>query len=86
MPEYNLPIIQQIQNALVEVKPLIDVGGRNIPAETVKKVNEITTRLGQRNRHERLGSSMNPLVKFFPRKPSAGGADGPTASHFRLGG
>src|SRR5246500_4540609 len=46
MPEFNLPIIHQIQDALVEVKPLIDVG-RRIPPETVKKVNEITTRLGQ---------------------------------------
>src|SRR5216110_3820337 len=46
MPEFNLPIIHQIQDALVEVKPLIDVGDRRIPAEPVKKVNEITTRLG----------------------------------------
>jgi hypothetical protein len=29
------------------VKPLIDVGDRGIPPKTVKKVNEITTRLGQ---------------------------------------
>src|SRR5215469_5495878 len=47
MPEFDLPIIHQIQDALVEVKPLIDVGDRRIPPETVKKVNEITTRLGQ---------------------------------------
>ena len=46
MPEFNLPIIRQIQDALVEVKPLIDVGDRRIPAESVKKVHEITTRLG----------------------------------------
>ena len=46
MPEFNLPIIHQIQGALGEVKPLIDVGDRRIPAESVKKVNEITTRLG----------------------------------------
>jgi hypothetical protein len=46
MPEFNIPIIHQIQDALVEVKPLIDVGTRSIPAESVKKVNEITTRLG----------------------------------------
>jgi len=46
MPEFNLPIIHQIQDALVEVKPLIDVGKGHIPAESVKKVNEITTRLG----------------------------------------
>jgi hypothetical protein len=47
MPEFDLPIIRQIQDALVEVKPLIDVGDRSIPPETVKKVNEITTRLDQ---------------------------------------
>jgi len=46
MPEFNLPIIRQIQDALVEVKPLIDIGDRRIPADSVKKVNEITTRLG----------------------------------------
>ena len=46
MPEFNLPIIHQIQDALTEVKPLIDVGSARIPAEAVKKVNEITTRLG----------------------------------------
>jgi hypothetical protein len=46
MPEFDLPIIRQIENALVEVKPLIDVGSAHIPAESVKKVNEITTRLG----------------------------------------
>jgi hypothetical protein len=46
MPEFNLPIIHQIQDALVAVKPLIDVGNSHIPAESVKKVNEITTRLG----------------------------------------
>jgi hypothetical protein len=47
MPEFDLPILHQIQDALVEVKPLIDVGDRRIPPETVKKVSEITTRLGQ---------------------------------------
>ena len=46
MPEFNLPIIHQIQDALGEVKPLIDVGSARIPAESVKRVNEITTRLG----------------------------------------
>jgi hypothetical protein len=46
MPEFNLPIIHQIQDALVEVKPLIDVGNAQIRPESVKKVNEITTRLG----------------------------------------
>jgi len=47
MPEFDLPILHQIQDALGEVKPLIDVGDRRIPPETVKKVSEITTRLGQ---------------------------------------
>jgi hypothetical protein len=46
MPEFNLPIIRQIQDALVQVKPLIDVGNARIPPESVKKVNEITTQLG----------------------------------------
>src|SRR5438105_809888 len=46
MPEFNLPIIHQIREALGQVKPLIDVGNAHIPAESVKKVNEITTRLG----------------------------------------
>src|SRR6266481_214858 len=46
MPEFNLSIIRQIQDALVEVKPLIDVGNARISAESVKKINQITTRLG----------------------------------------
>ena len=54
MPEFNLPIVHQIQDALVEVKPLIDIGDRRISPRSVKKVNEITTRLGQRHHHERL--------------------------------
>ncbi len=47
MPEFDLPILRQIQDALVEVKPLIDVSDRSIPPETVKKINEITARLDQ---------------------------------------
>jgi hypothetical protein len=46
MPEYNVPILHEIQDALVDVKPLIDVGNARISQESVKKVNEITTRLG----------------------------------------
>src|SRR5438093_1693483 len=46
MPEFNLPIIHQLQDALVEVKPLINIGNARISGESVKKVNEITTRLG----------------------------------------
>jgi hypothetical protein len=45
MPEFDLPIIRQIQDALIEVKPLIDIGDRHIPPDSVKKVKEITTRL-----------------------------------------
>src|SRR5712675_2165802 len=46
MPEFKLPIIREIEDALVQVKPLIDVGNARIPQESVKKINEITTRLG----------------------------------------
>src|SRR5258705_8393376 len=46
MSEFNLPIVHQIQDALVEVKPLINIGNTRISAESIKKVNEITTRLG----------------------------------------
>src|ERR1700750_2368631 len=46
MSEFNLPIVHQIQDALVEVKPLINIGNARISVESVKKVNEITRRLG----------------------------------------
>src|SRR6184192_4894392 len=46
MPEFKLPIIREIEDALVQVKPLIDVGNARIPQESVRKINEITTRLG----------------------------------------
>jgi hypothetical protein len=46
MPEFNLKLLQDIHAALVEVKPLIDVGDAHISAASVKKINEITTRLG----------------------------------------
>src|ERR1700731_2305733 len=42
MPEFDLAIIHEIQGALVEVKPLIDVGNAHISPESVKKINEIT--------------------------------------------
>ncbi len=45
MPEFKVPIIREIENALVQVKPLIDVGNARIPPGAVKKINEITTRL-----------------------------------------
>jgi hypothetical protein len=38
-------IVKQIQQALGEVKPMIDVGNARISAASVKKINEITTRL-----------------------------------------
>ena len=46
MPEFNLKLLQEIQGALTEVRPLIDVGDAHITPASVKKVNEITTRLG----------------------------------------
>src|SRR5256885_4635546 len=43
MPEFNLPIIRDIQSALGEVRPLVDAP--KISPESVRKINEITTRL-----------------------------------------
>ena len=45
MPEYNQKLLQDIQGALVEVKPLIDVGQAHISQQSVKRINEITTKL-----------------------------------------
>lgn len=45
MPQFNSQLLQDIRAALVEVKPLIDVGNAGISPESVKKINEITTRL-----------------------------------------
>jgi hypothetical protein len=45
MPEFNLPIVREIQDALGQVKPLIDVGKAGISPESVQKINAITTRL-----------------------------------------
>jgi hypothetical protein len=45
MPEFNMQLLQDINVALVQVKPLIDVGERRISPESVRKINEITTRL-----------------------------------------
>lgn len=47
MPEFNLKLIQDIHAALIEVRPLVDVGEAHIPPASVKKINEITTRLGE---------------------------------------
>ena len=43
MPEFNVPIIKDIQGALGEVKPLVDAP--KISPESVRKINDITTRL-----------------------------------------
>jgi hypothetical protein len=45
MPEFNSQLLQDIQAALVEVRPLIDVGDTHISAASVKRINEITSRL-----------------------------------------
>ena len=45
MPEFNAPIIKNIQSALGEVRPLVDVGTSKISADSVRKINDITTRL-----------------------------------------
>jgi hypothetical protein len=46
MPEFNLKLLQDIHASLVEVRPLIDVGNAHIPPASVKRINDITTRLG----------------------------------------
>jgi len=46
MPEFNLKLLQDIHEALKEVRPLIDIGDAHISPASVKKINEITTRLG----------------------------------------
>src|SRR5882724_3776844 len=46
MPEYKMRLLQDIQEALVKVRPLIDVGDAKISEASVKRINEITTRLG----------------------------------------
>ena len=46
MPEINMELLNQIHRALVEVKPLIYVGpDKGITPESVKKINDITTKL-----------------------------------------
>src|SRR5436305_5981523 len=45
MPEFNLPLIRDIERSLGEVRPLVDVGSAHISADSVRKINEITTRL-----------------------------------------
>ncbi len=43
MPEYNGPVIDDIKGALGQVRPLIAPRDKSITAESVKKINEITT-------------------------------------------
>src|SRR5438270_7940507 len=43
MPEFNVPIIRDIQSALGEVKPLVDPP--KISPEAVRRINEITNKL-----------------------------------------
>ena len=45
MPEFNLKLLQDIQTALGEVRPLIDTGDAPISPESVKRINEITKRI-----------------------------------------
>jgi hypothetical protein len=42
-PEFNVAIVKEIHQALIEVRPLIDAS--KISPESVKKINEITTRI-----------------------------------------
>ncbi|MEO5754722.1 MAG: hypothetical protein ABIR38_08445 [Chthoniobacterales bacterium] len=44
MPEFKVAVISQIKTSLMEVKPLIETD-QPIPAGSVKKINDITTRL-----------------------------------------
>jgi hypothetical protein len=45
MPEFKMQLLKEIHGALVEVRPLIDVGPQEISPESVRKINVITTRL-----------------------------------------
>ncbi|MDQ6859706.1 MAG: hypothetical protein M3032_00910 [Verrucomicrobiota bacterium] len=47
MPQFNSKLVQDIQSGLGEVRPLIDVGETPISPESVKRINEITSRLDQ---------------------------------------
>src|SRR5215210_4069027 len=42
MPEFNLKLLQDIQAALGEVRPLIDMGEKRITADAVRRINAIT--------------------------------------------
>jgi hypothetical protein len=44
-PDFKAPIIHEIYDALGQVRPMIDVGGGKISQDSVKKINDITTKL-----------------------------------------
>jgi hypothetical protein len=44
MPEYSVPVVQSIKQALGEVRPLLETR-KPISPDTVKRINAITTRL-----------------------------------------
>jgi hypothetical protein len=44
MPEFDLPVIAQIKKSLDEVRPMV-ITEDQIPPKSVKRINEITTRL-----------------------------------------
>jgi hypothetical protein len=46
MPEFNIPLLGQIRNSLVEVKPLIETE-KPISAASVRRINQITTGLDE---------------------------------------
>ncbi len=47
MPEFNVPLLEQIRSSLMEVKPLVETEKPISPA-AVKKINQITSGLDQR--------------------------------------
>ncbi len=47
MPEFNHKLLQDIQAALGEVRPLIDVGENRISADSVRRINQITARIDE---------------------------------------
>ena len=47
MPEYDVPLLGEIRNSLVEVKPLVETE-KPISAASVKKINQITSGLDQK--------------------------------------
>ncbi|HEU0209670.1 MAG TPA: hypothetical protein VFQ78_11915 [Candidatus Udaeobacter sp.] len=44
--EIKIQSVDQVQDVLVKVKPLINSGIARVSAESIKKLNEISTRLG----------------------------------------